>query len=74
MKLLYKPEQQIAAPRWSPDGRSIAFIGGLMSDEGSTGGDVFLLPVAGGAARNLTPGLKASVSGLVWRPGATKSC
>ena len=44
MKSLYKPAQQIAVPRWSPDGSSIAFIGGLMSDEGSTGGDVFLFP------------------------------
>ncbi len=69
MKTLYKPAQQIAVPRWSPDGSSIAFIGGLMSDEGSTGGDVYLLPATGGAARNLTPGLAASVSGLVWRPG-----
>ena len=69
MKSLYKPDRQIAGPRWSPDGSSIAFIGGLMSDEGSTGGDVYLLPAAGGAARNLTPGLQASVSGLTWRPG-----
>ncbi|MGA2985286.1 MAG: S9 family peptidase [Terriglobia bacterium] len=69
LKSLSKPAQQIAEPRWSPDGSSIAFIGGLMSDEGSTGGDVLLLPATGGAARNLTPGLQASVSGLVWRPG-----
>jgi dipeptidyl aminopeptidase/acylaminoacyl peptidase len=69
IKSLYKPAQQIAGPRWSPDGGSIAFIGGLMSDEGSTGGDVFLLPATGGAVRNLTPGIKASISGLVWRPG-----
>ncbi|MGO8787007.1 MAG: prolyl oligopeptidase family serine peptidase [Terriglobia bacterium] len=69
MKSLYKPEQQIAVPRWSPDGSSIAFVGGLMSDEGSTGGDVFLLSAAGGTPRNLTPGLQASVCGLVWRPG-----
>ena len=68
MKSLYKPAQQIAGPRWSPDGSSIAFIGGLMSDEGSTGGDVFLLPATGGAVRNLTPGIKASISGLAWRP------
>jgi len=69
MKSFYKPAEQIALPRWSPDGNSIAFVGGLMSDEGSTGGDVFLLPATGGRARNLTPGIKASVSGLVWRPG-----
>jgi dipeptidyl aminopeptidase/acylaminoacyl peptidase len=69
MRSLYKPAQQIAVPRWSPDGSSIAFIGGLMSDQGSTGGDVFLLPAAGGAVRNLTPGFKASASALAWRSG-----
>ena len=33
--------------RW----KIIAFIGGLMSDEGSTGGDIYLLPSAGGRSR-----------------------
>ena len=33
---------QIAVPRWSPDGKAIAFIGGLMSDQGVTGGDVWI--------------------------------
>src|SRR5262249_20493334 len=31
---IYKPSLQVAVPRWSPDGKSIAFIEGLMSDEG----------------------------------------
>ncbi len=34
---------QIAVPRYSPDGKNIAFIGGLMSDQGSTGGDVYVI-------------------------------
>jgi len=38
-----------------------------MSDEGITGGDIFLIPVSGGAARNLTSGIKASPSWLTWR-------
>src|SRR6185312_3290119 len=33
---------QIAVPRFSPNGRSIAFIGGLMSDQGAVGGDIYL--------------------------------
>ena len=66
---IWKPPLQIANPRWSPDGTSIAVIHGLMSDEGSTGGDVWLVPAAGGAPRNLTPGLAASPSWLAWRPG-----
>ena len=36
-----KPAAQIAVPRFTRDGRQIAFIGGLMSDEGSTGGDIY---------------------------------
>jgi len=68
-KHLFKPSDQVAVPRWSPDGKNIAFIGGLMSDEGSIGGDVFLLSAAGGEARNLTPGLKASAGWLTWLPG-----
>jgi dipeptidyl aminopeptidase/acylaminoacyl peptidase len=68
MNSLYEPSQQVAMPRWSPDGNSIAFIGGLMSDEGSTGGDVYVLPATGGAVRNLTRGLQASISWLAWQP------
>jgi dipeptidyl aminopeptidase/acylaminoacyl peptidase len=63
---IYKPKLQIAVPRISPDGRQVAFIEGLMSDEGSTGGDIYLLPIAGGTARNLTPGIKASPYALAW--------
>lgn len=70
MKSILKPPLQIAVPRWSPDGKSIAFIGGLMSDEGAIGGDVYTIPAAGGRPRNLTPGLKASASWLAWLPSA----
>lgn len=66
MKSIYKPPLQIANPAWSRDGKTIAWIGGLMSDEGSTGGDIFVLPAEGGEARNVTPGMKASASSLVW--------
>ncbi len=66
MKSIYKPQQQVAEPCWSPDGKRIAFIGGLMSDEGSTGGDIFVVPSGGGEARNLTPGIASSPSWLTW--------
>src|SRR3984885_11903347 len=46
---------QIAVPRWSPDGKQIAFIGGLMSDQGSTGGGIYLLPSTGGKPKKPTP-------------------
>ncbi len=68
MKSIYQPpiERQLAAPRWSPDGNSIVFIGGMMSDEGSTGGDVFQIGSTGGEARNLTPEMKSSASNITW--------
>lgn len=63
---LWKPGMQIAAPRVSPDGREIAVLGGLMSDFGLNGGDVYLVPAAGGAGRDVTPGLAASPAQLAW--------
>jgi len=66
MREIYKPKLQIAEPRVSFDGKNVAFIEGLMSDEGSTGGDIHVVPVTGGAARNLTPDIKSSPSALAW--------
>jgi dipeptidyl aminopeptidase/acylaminoacyl peptidase len=66
MKSIYKPALQINFPAWSPDGKSIAFIEGLMSDFGSVGGDIFLMPATGGKPQNLTPERKASASWLTW--------
>lgn len=63
---IYRPNLQVAEPRVSPDGKHVAFIEGLMSDEGSTGGDVQVVSIAGGEARNLTSGLKASPTALAW--------
>jgi dipeptidyl aminopeptidase/acylaminoacyl peptidase len=57
---------QIAVPRWSPDGNEIAFIGGLMSDQGVTGGDVWIVPSIGGEPRNLTPQRTATACWLEW--------
>jgi dipeptidyl aminopeptidase/acylaminoacyl peptidase len=57
---------QIAVPRWSPDGKAIAFIGGLMSDQGSTGGDVWIVAAQGGAPQNLTPGRPTSAAWIEW--------
>lgn len=75
-RLLYTPpqRQQLANPVVSPDGRSLAFIGGIMSDFGSTGGDAFRLALDTPEAsppvlQNLTPNLNASVTSLSWSCG-----
>jgi dipeptidyl aminopeptidase/acylaminoacyl peptidase len=65
---LYKPPLQIAVPRWSPDGKSIAFIAGLNSDEPIACGEIFRVPAAGGVVENMTPALKGSAYWLSWRP------
>jgi dipeptidyl aminopeptidase/acylaminoacyl peptidase len=68
MKPLYKPPLQIANPAWSPDGKKIAFIAGLMSDEPSVGGDIYTIAAAGGEATNITPDMKATANWLAWTP------
>jgi dipeptidyl aminopeptidase/acylaminoacyl peptidase len=64
---IYKPSLQVAVPRWSPDGKSVAFIEGLMSDEGFHGGDLFTISADGHDALNRTRGRKSSVSSLFWQ-------
>jgi dipeptidyl aminopeptidase/acylaminoacyl peptidase len=57
---------QIAVPRYSPDGRNIAFIGGLMSDQGSTGGDIYLMGADGSGLQDLTTGRKSTPVYIAW--------
>ena len=64
---IYKPSLEVAVPRWSPDGKSIAFIEGLMSDEGFHGGDLFTISANGHDVLNRTRGHKGSVSSLFWQ-------
>jgi len=70
-KIIYSPanaRQQLADPRVAPDGATASFIGGIMSDFGSTGGDAFLLPLDKPNAKpvDLTPKLPATVTALAW--------
>ncbi|RKH20244.1 S9 family peptidase [Corallococcus sp. CA047B] len=57
--LLHAPTWQVAEPAWSPDGKQLAFIEGLMSDEGNTGGDVWVVSVPERLAAKVRPGDKA---------------
>lgn len=52
------------APRWSPDGATLAF---LSDREPKKGGQLYLMPAAGGEAVRLTD-LKRGVSGPIWSP------
>jgi dipeptidyl aminopeptidase/acylaminoacyl peptidase len=57
---------QMAVPRFSEDGKQIAFIGGLMSDQGSTGGDIWVIPSTGGEPRDLTPNRTSTPAWFTW--------
>src|SRR5882724_1206701 len=64
---IYKPRFQVAVPRWSPDGKSIGFIEGIMSDEGFHGGDLFTMSADGRDVTNRTSSRKASVNSFFWQ-------
>src|SRR6204780_4057020 len=69
-RVIYTPtdaRQQLAMPKVSRDGSQVAFIAGIMSDFGSTGGDVYILGIDSGAATNLTPDMHASATAISWR-------
>ncbi len=65
MRHVLKPPAQIATPRYTRDGKQICFISGIMSDEGSTGGDIYAVNAKGGEATNLTPKRHASPSSVM---------
>jgi dipeptidyl aminopeptidase/acylaminoacyl peptidase len=57
---------QMAVPRFSPDGKKIAFIGGLMSDQGSTGGDIWTVEINGEHHHDITPNIDGSPTWEAW--------
>ncbi len=73
VRTIAKPSTQLNMPRVSPDGRTIAYIGGLMSDFGAIGGDVWTVPLAGGVPVNRTAGAKATVTSLDWTQGGLRA-
>ncbi|RIA37818.1 dipeptidyl aminopeptidase/acylaminoacyl peptidase [Hephaestia caeni] len=61
-----RPTTQLNLPRVSPDGKSVAYIGGLMSDFGSIGGDVYTVPFTGGTPTNITRGSTTTNVSMDW--------
>ena len=67
MRVIAAPKLQIDYPRVSPDGASVMFIGGLMSDYGPVGGDLYIVPLSRGEPKDLTPGWRGTFTSLTWR-------
>jgi dipeptidyl aminopeptidase/acylaminoacyl peptidase len=64
-KTIASPKVQIGYPRVAPDGKTVVFVGGLMSDFPVVGGDLYAVPLAGGEPKDVTPGFKGSFSSIL---------
>jgi len=61
--------RQAGALTWSRDGQRLYYVSGEWSDRPLVGGDVYVQSIAGGEARNLTPGIECNPSWLGELPG-----
>ena len=63
-------ERRDAMPRWSPDGRWLAFVS-TRGDGPKTPANLYVIPAEGGEARRLTD-RKESVEAIAWSPDSTR--
>jgi dipeptidyl aminopeptidase/acylaminoacyl peptidase len=74
LRLTSSAETTERAPRWSPDGRSLAFLSARGDEaEKKKGAQVWLLDRQGGEAQKLTD-VKGGVSDYAWSPDGRRLC
>src|SRR5207244_1225729 len=62
-------EKRDGSPRWSPDGRWLAFVSNRGDEKAQ--GQLYVIPAEGGEARRLTD-LKESVGDVTWSADSTR--
>jgi dipeptidyl aminopeptidase/acylaminoacyl peptidase len=67
-KLLAPTEGKLNSPRWSPDGKWIAWLGATSMND-PFAGSVFVIPSTGGTAENLLKGFAGTADWMGWQPG-----
>jgi dipeptidyl aminopeptidase/acylaminoacyl peptidase len=60
-----------SSPRWSPDGRWLAFVSNRDGADEEAHGELYVLPANGGEARRLTHG-KEGVESIAWSPDSRR--
>jgi dipeptidyl aminopeptidase/acylaminoacyl peptidase len=66
MQQLCTVKNQFGRITWSPDNLAIAYVSGILSDEGNISGEVCTVSASGGEAQCITPGIDWSITWIDW--------
>jgi dipeptidyl aminopeptidase/acylaminoacyl peptidase len=69
-RLVVPTAGKLSSPRWSPDGRWIAWLGATALNDPSAGSVFVVSAFTGEGLENLTPNYDGSATSLSWVPGA----
>ncbi len=69
-KVLTETNGKLGNMAWSPDGKQIAFLAGV-DESDPANGSIFVVPAAGGAAKNLSQNYEGTVTWVGWLDAAT---